>query len=433
MVHPAVDRLASYSWRLLTIIALAVAVIWFIGQVWPALLPLVVAVLLGRVLWGPNLWLRSRGAKPGLAAAASMFGFFVALALVLGAVGLAVADEFDDLGPALSEGVDDVENWLVEDSPFDVDHADVDRFRQDIGDAIGDAVRSSGDSLVDAALIAGEVFIAVVLGVIVTFFLLKDGNRFAGWVQGLLPGDRRGLADVLGVRAWKTLGGYLRGAATLGTVEGIAIAIALTLVGAELAVPMAVVTFLAAFVPFIGATAAGILAVLVALGTAGPVEALIIAVVAFVIQQIDNELLAPVVYGRSLELHPVLILLGVVAGGALFGVPGSVLAVPVVALAANVGAEAVAYQRGARTGRHAGLTGEDGVVARAHTPAACSGIGRTASLRQCGRESSAGRDAELDEHLAEVPLDRASAQEQLGCDLGVRTSVACRTRDVFFL
>ena len=107
-------------------------------------------------------------------------------------------------------------------------------------------------------------------------------------------------------------------------------------------------TFLAAFVPFIGATVAGILAVLVALGTAGPVEALIIAVVAFVIQQIDNELLAPVVYGRSLELHPVLILLGVVAGGALFGVPGSVLAVPVVALAANVGAEAVAYQRAHR-------------------------------------------------------------------------------------
>ena len=345
MVHPAVDRLASYSWRLLTIIALAVAVIWFVGQVWPALLPLVVAILLGRVLWGPNLWLRSRGAKPGLAAAASLLGFFVALALVLGAVGLAVAGEFDELGPALSEGVDDVENWLVEDSPFDVDRADVDRFREDMGEAIGNAVRSSGDSLVDAALIAGEVFIAVVLGVIVTFFVLKDGNRFARWVQGLLPSDRRGLAAVLGARAWKTLGGYLRGAATLGTVEGIAIAIALTLVGADLAVPMAVVTFLAAFVPFIGATVAGILAVLVALGTAGPVEALIIAVVAFVIQQIDNELLAPVVYGRSLELHPVLILLGVVAGGALFGVPGSVLAVPVVALAANVGAEAVAYQR----------------------------------------------------------------------------------------
>ena len=73
------------------------------------------------------------------------------------------------------------------------------------------------------------------------------------------------------------------------------------------------------------------------------------------IQQVDNELLAPVVYGRSLELHPVLILLGVVAGGALFGVPGSVLAVPVVALAANVGAEAVAYQRGP-SGCHTGLT-----------------------------------------------------------------------------
>ena len=141
MVHRVVDRLASYSWRLLVIAAAVVAVVWFIGQAWPALLPLVIAALLGRVVWGLNSWLRSLGAKPALAAIGSLLGFFVALALVLGAVSVAVADEFDELGPALSEGIDDVENWLVEDSPFDVDRADVDRFREEAGDAIGEAIR----------------------------------------------------------------------------------------------------------------------------------------------------------------------------------------------------------------------------------------------------------------------------------------------------
>ena len=154
------------------------------------------------------------------------------------------------------------------------------------------------------AVLAGEVAIGIVLGVIVTFFLLEDGSRFAAWVNGLLPPDQREMAALLGVRAWKTFGGYLRGAAILGIVEGTAIAIALRLVGAELAVPMAVVTFLAAFVPFVGAMVAGLLAVLVALGTAGPVEALIIAVVAFVIQQIDNDLLAPVVLRPCTGLAP---------------------------------------------------------------------------------------------------------------------------------
>lgn len=345
MVHPAVDLLASYCWRLLTIIAVGVAVVWFIGRAWPALVPLAVAALLGRVLWGPNAWLRSRGAKPALAAAVTLLGFLAALVLVLAGVSLAVADDFDDLGPTLSEGIDDVEDWLVEDSPFEIDRADIERFRADMGEAVGDAASNSSDSIVDAAVIAGELFIALALGLIVTFFLLKDGSRFAAWVQSVLPSERRDLAAALGARAWQTLGGYLRGAAALGIVEGIAIALALTLVGAELAVPMAVVTFLAAFVPFVGAIVAGIVAVLVALSTAGPVEALIIAGVALVIQQIDNDVLAPVVYGRSLQMHPVLILLGIVAAGALFGIAGSVLAVPVVALAVNVGAEAVAHRR----------------------------------------------------------------------------------------
>ena len=117
-------------------------------------------------------------------------------------------------------------------------------------------------------------------------------------------------------------------------------AITLWLVGAELAVPVGVLTFLAAFVPFVGAIVAGLLAVLVALATGGVTAAIIVLVVAIIVQQLDNDLLAPIVYGRALDLHPIVVLLSITAGGALFGIPGSFLAVPVTAVTWNVIAEA---------------------------------------------------------------------------------------------
>ena len=192
---------------------------------------------------------------------------------------------------------------------------------------------------------AAEVALGLVLGLIVGFFVLKDGDRFLEWARRRLPEDRRELASRVAGRSWRTLGGYLRGAALLGLIEGIAIAVTLTVVGAELALPMALVTFLAAFVPVVGAIVAGLLAILVALATASAAAAAVVAVVALIVQQLDNDVLAPVVYGRALELHPVVVLLAIRAGGSAFGLVGSFLAVPAVAVAVNAVAEARAYRR----------------------------------------------------------------------------------------
>ncbi len=188
------------------------------------------------------------------------------------------------------------------------------------------------------------MLIGAVLGLIITFFAIKDGDRFLIWARGLLPPRRRELADVLARQAWTTLGGYLRGAALLGVVEGAVIGLALTLVGAKLALPVAVLTFMAAFVPLVGAVVAGAVAVLVALATAGLDGALILLVVAVLVQQFDNDLLAPLVYGRALNLHPVVVLLAITTGGALFGLLGSFLAVPFTAVVVNVVAAGRDYQ-----------------------------------------------------------------------------------------
>jgi predicted PurR-regulated permease PerM len=171
---------------------------------------------------------------------------------------------------------------------------------------------------------------------LLTFFMLRDGARFAtSMINRARPASQPKLRRAA-ERSWAALGGYLRGAAILGTVEAVIIGLTLLLAGGELVVPVMIITFLGAFIPIIGAFVAGVIAVLVALVTGGVGTAVIVAIVAFVVQQLDNDLLAPWIYGRALSLHPVAVLLSVVAGGALFGFAGTILAVPVVAVVVSV-------------------------------------------------------------------------------------------------
>jgi len=187
-----------------------------------------------------------------------------------------------------------------------------------------------------SALIAVEFVAGSLLALIVTFFLIKDRDTFVGLGLRTVGRERRPTLRALGERAWSTLGGYLRGVALLGIVEAAIIGTAVWIVGGRLVAAVAVVTLLGAFVPIVGAVVAGVVAVLVTLVTAGTTPALIIAVVAIVVQQLDNDLLAPVIYGRSLRLHPLVILLGIASGSALFGFVGALLAVPVLSVVINV-------------------------------------------------------------------------------------------------
>jgi predicted PurR-regulated permease PerM len=344
-VHPVVDRAAAYSWRLLVVAALVVGALWLAGELLVVVVPLAVAILATRVLVPPAAWLRRRGWPRALATTTVVLGGLLLVVAVLGAAGARTAGQLDDLNATLTDAVDDIEDWLVDDSPFDLQRADVDAWRQRVGDAFESLTDSSGGSLASGAALAAEVVVGILLAIVVTFFLVKDGDRFAASFIDWLPSARRPVAAAMGRRSWAALGGYLRGAAALGAVEAAIIGGTLLVVGAELVVTVMVLTFLGAFVPIAGAIVAGVVAVLVALVTAGPAAAVIVAVVAIVVQQLDNDLLAPVIYGRALRLHPLVILIGITAGGALFGIVGTVLAVPVLAVAFNV-ADELRHHRG---------------------------------------------------------------------------------------
>jgi putative heme transporter len=340
VIHPVIDRLGAYAWRLIGIGLVIVAVLWLLAQLWVVMLALGIAVLFSRALEPVATRLKRRGWRPGLAAIVVMLGSGLLAGGILAALVPPIASEFDDLGPTIAEANDDIEDWLVEDSPFDVSRQDIQEFRDEANERIDQARSESGASVVDTTMVVFEVIGALLLAIITSFFMLKDGDRFGRWTMSLLPSERRALMTRLSRRAWSTLGGYLRGAATLGIVEGTIIGLTVWIAGGSLAVPVAVITFVAAFVPFVGAIVAGVIAVLVTLVTGGVKGAVIVAVVALVVQQLDNDLLAPVVYGRALSLHPLVVLFAIASGGALMGPAGAIFAVPLTAVILNVIAEA---------------------------------------------------------------------------------------------
>ena len=170
---------------------------------------------------------------------------------------------------------------------------------------------------------------SVVLVAFLCFFLVKDGRRLWTWLVELAPESRREAIDEGGRRAWTSLTAYTRGVVFVATVDAVLIGAVLLVVGVPLALPLIVLTWLAAFFPIIGAIVAGAAAVLVALVAGGPTDALIVGVAIIVVQQVEGNVLYPVVIGPRLKLHPIVVLVAVAAGGTIAGIAGAFLAVPV--------------------------------------------------------------------------------------------------------
>ena len=331
-----VERAGAYAWRLIGIGIVVYATLWLLALLRVVVFPVLIALLLSVALVPPARWLRARGVPHVLSVWMVLLGLLGTLVLAGFLILPALAEEFGSLGPTIEEAAADIEDWLVEDGPFDVDRQQLDDLRAQAEDRLASAARGADGLVLDTAVLILEIVAGLLLALVATFFFVKDGERFQRWALARAPADRRESVRRAALAGWQTLGGYLRGSALLGTVEAVVIGLTLLLTGASVVIPVAILTFLAAFIPFVGAIAAGVIAVAVALATGGLTAALIVAGVALVVQQLDNDLLAPIVFGRALDLHPLVILVSVAAGAALAGLAGAFLAVPVTACTVNV-------------------------------------------------------------------------------------------------
>ena len=337
------DAAAGYSWRLLVTLAAVTVLVYVLVVLRLIVIPMFVALLLATLLVPLAERLRSRGVPSLLATWLVFVGGIGAMVALVFLLAPQVADQLDDVGEDVRKGAEDVITWLV-DGPLDLSRDEVNRYLAQIADQVREQQSSLVSGAFRGAYLLVEVVAGLLLTLVLTFFFVKDGDRISRALAGFFPRDRRDDIRAVGRRSWEALGAYMRGTALVGVVDAIAIGIALLVLGVPLVVPLAIFTFFGAFFPLIGAVIAGIVATLVTLVTKGFVAALIVAGVTVAIQQLEGDVLQPIVLGRAVKLHPVMILLSITAGAIVAGVAGAFLAVPLAA----VTSASVSYLRGDR-------------------------------------------------------------------------------------
>ncbi len=334
----ALLRAGRVAWATVGLVLLLMLVGFVVAHLSLVVVPLVLALFPAALLAPAAGWLK-RHRVP--AAAASLVILLASLLALAGGVGLlvpVVARQLPELSQSFKEGLREIES-VLQDLPWNIGGLDelLDRVPGEIegaGDFVGPAVR--------AASTAGELVAGLLLALVALFFYLKDGERIAAAIAGLLPARVRPHLEEVSGRAWGTLAGYFRGQLLVALVDAVLIGLGLVLLGIPLAVPLAVLVFFGGLFPIVGAFVSGAAAVLVALAARGLVVALIALVLIVLVQQLESNLLAPVVLGRVLALHPLLIITVLTAGAVTLGVLGAFLAVPIAASAAR----AVDYFRG---------------------------------------------------------------------------------------
>lgn len=335
-VPPLLRAAAAWSWRVLVLSAAVVVLLLLIVRLRVLALALVAAFFFTALLRPLAMRLRGMGARPLLATWLTMLLALVVMALAVTFITRSTINELPALRESLGGGLDRIRDYLAG-TPFNIDAGQLDRLRTSLNEAVANNQEKITAGVLSGATLAGEVVAGLLLALFTTFFFVYDGERIWGWVVRLFSRGARPHVREAGARAWSALTGYVRGTVFVATVDGVFIGLALVIIRVPLAVPLAVLTFFAAFIPLAGATAAGAAAVLVALVAKGPVAALLVLAAVIAVQQIEAHVLQPMVLGRAVHLHPLAVVLAITAGAIVAGIPGALVAVPIAAVINSVG------------------------------------------------------------------------------------------------
>ncbi|MFJ9341914.1 AI-2E family transporter [Streptomyces sp. NPDC101733] len=323
---------AEAAWRLVVL----AAALWILARV-VATVQLVafsfVVALFATALLRPAVRrLERAGLHRALATALVIVAGFAVVTLIGWFVVWQVVDHSDDVAGRLQEGIHQLRTWALN-SPLHVTDQQVEQAARSLSNAVGTNASKLAATGLQGATFAAEFLTGVLLTAFSTLFLVYDGPRVWRWVLGLVPAAGRPAVAAAAPHAWRTLTAYVRGTVAVAFIDGLFIGLGLYLLDVPLAVPLAALVFVCAFVPLAGAVASGALAVLVALVTCGPVTALAVLLVVLAVQQLEGHFLQPFILGRAVRVHPLAVILSVAAGGLAAGVGGAVIAVPLVAVA----------------------------------------------------------------------------------------------------
>ena len=258
---------------------------------------------------------------------------------IIGGVFAAMAPVVSSQGGALVSQAENGLNKLVEmanDLPFDIDAEKVQEVLDDAMTFIKGQASNIATGVISGVSMASSIAMALAIMLFVAFFILKDGDKFLPWLRTYTGYSAGWHATELLTRVWNTLSGFIQAQAAVAAVDGILIGLGLWALQVPLALVIAVVTFFASFIPVIGAVTAGALAVIIALVSDGLTKALLALALIVIVQQVEGNVLQPMLQSKAMGLHAAMVLLSVTVGSALAGIIGAFLAVPVAATIAVV-------------------------------------------------------------------------------------------------
>ena len=330
-VPGALRTAASWSWRLVVVLAGLWALLWLASYMAVVVVPVLVALLLA-ALFQPGAAALVRHGWSRTWAALTML--VVGLGVVSGIITLVVNQfvaGFPDLADQVTQGLARIQAFVVRTLP--ITRGQLDSALSQLQERLVANQETLASGALTTATTLGHVVTGVILVLFTLFFFLKDGRSIWLWLVGLFPRDARAYVDEAARRSWRTLISYVRATVVVALVDAIGIGIGLAVLGTPLVVPLAALVFLGAFIPIIGSFLAGTVAVLVALVSQGPFQALIALAIITVVMQLEGHVLQPLLLGRAVRVHPLAVVLAIAAGLLVAGIFGALIAVPTVACA----------------------------------------------------------------------------------------------------
>lgn len=327
-----IDLAAAWAWRFLVILVAVGVLAWIAAYLAVITVPLLIALLVS-ALGSPlvQAWKRF-GIPAGISAIVVVIGGLSAVGALLAFVGQQVVEGFGDLAKQVVVGLGEVRMWL-RDGPLNASDSQINDWIKQLQDSI--TSRTQGDQalsqVTEVGVALGHLLAGFFIVLFATYFFLADGNRIWSWFVRLTPRAARERFDTSGRVAWNSLTQFVRATVIVALVDAIGIMIVAKILGVPFVLAIGVLVFLGAFVPMIGATIAGSVAVLAALVDQGPWTALLMLGGVILVQQLEGHVLQPFLMGRFVSLHPLGIIAAIGCGVLVAGVAGALFAVPAAA------------------------------------------------------------------------------------------------------
>jgi predicted PurR-regulated permease PerM len=354
-VSPTVRKATAWGWRLLVLFGVVIAVLWVVAQLQVIVVPVALALILTALLLPGVDWLDRRRVPRGGAVFVLLLAAFAVLGGILAFVVSQFVEGLPQLVEQVSQSINSMRDWLIH-GPLQLSQDQIDHASK----SAVDALRNNQNRITTGALSTTRTITEIIAGAFVVLFtlifFLYGGRNIYQFVTQIFPVSVRDKVREAGKAGFGALIGYVRATFLVAVIDATGIGTGLAIMSVPLALPLASLVFLGAFIPLVGAVISGFLAVIVALLAKGWVYALITLGVVIGVQQLEAHVLQPLVMGRAVSLHPLAVILGISTGGVLAGIVGALLAVPTIAFIDR--AARVLLDRPEEADEPAGITAE---------------------------------------------------------------------------